>query len=552
MAEAELSLAEQVCLALVVDSPRHGWALVRELDPSGELGAIWSLSRSLTYRAVDLLERKGLVTRGAAEAGRGPNRMTLTATAAGETVSAAWLEEPVRHVRDLRTEFLLKATLLQRRDGDVLRLLDAQEAALTPRLEALGNDLADRSPVGLWRRESARAAQRFFGQVRAGLTDRPAAPAHTVAGSATAPSGAPSAAPAMSTDDRQLADRVTRPQRDALAETVEQLGAELGSAAVARTVELRGFGPDRPGEVALITGDTVTGRVLNGAIDDALVAGAEDLRSGERAATTVGVTVGAADAAAAGLTCGGTAKVLIQRADTLPELFWGDGLGVPRASITRLTGPTAGATLTVTQLGDRAGTLGDAAADEAAIGIATGQMRWGVGGVTAVDDGAHGELLVDVVWSSRRLFVVGSGELAATLQSVAVGLGWSTYTTNVVSEATTYLADATPSDAVVVLSHDPAIDTPVLCAALASAAGYVGALGSRRTQSARTQRLLAAGATPDQVASLHGPAGLDLGAAGPPEIAVSIVAEIIATRSGRGAAPLASTTGPIQNRFRTT
>ena len=164
----DLSLAEHVCLALVVEESRHGWAIVRELDRGGDLGAIWSLSRALTYRAVDQLVDKGFVRRGEVEAGHGPNRVTLTATSQGRRSSDRWLATPVRHVRDLRTEFLLKATLLGRRGGDVAALVVAQEAELAPVLAALAGD-DDGSPVGLWRRESALAAQRFFTALRTEL-----------------------------------------------------------------------------------------------------------------------------------------------------------------------------------------------------------------------------------------------------------------------------------------------------------------------------------------------------------------------------------------------
>jgi PadR family transcriptional regulator AphA len=160
------SLAEHVVLALVVEEPRHGWSIVRELSPDAELGAIWSLSRPLTYRAIDQLEAKGLVTRGEPQAGQGPTRVVVEPTAAGRRASRRWLLEPVRHVRDLRTEFLLKATLLRRSGGDLRPLLDAQEQALSPVLAALVAEPGEGSPVALWRAESAASAQRFFDRLR--------------------------------------------------------------------------------------------------------------------------------------------------------------------------------------------------------------------------------------------------------------------------------------------------------------------------------------------------------------------------------------------------
>ena len=105
-----------------------------------------------------------------------------------------------------------------------------------------------------------------------------------------------------------------------------------------------------------------------------------------------------------------------------------------------------------------------------------------------------------------------------------------------------------PRDAVLVLSHDPRLDAPALRGALATGAGYVGALGSRRTTAERSARLLADGLAPAQLDRIHAPCGLDIGGRTPEETAVSILAELIAARSGRPAAPLAATFGPINPR----
>ena len=100
-------------------------------------------------------------------------------------------------------------------------------------------------------------------------------------------------------------------------------------------------------------------------------------------------------------------------------------------------------------------------------------------------------------------------------------------------------------DAVIVLEHQHTIATPVLVAALRAKVGYVGALGSRRMQAARVRSLRDAGVSDDEIAALHCPTGLDLGARTPAESAVSIVAEIIADRAGRDAAPLRAGTNRI-------
>src|SRR5206468_8955884 len=88
--------------------------------------------------------------------------------------------------------------------------------------------------------------------------------------------------------------------------------------------------------------------------------------------------------------------------------------------------------------------------------------------------------------------------------------------------------------AIVVLTHDDKFDVPLLVGALASEAYYIGALGSRRNQERRRERLLEAGVDESELDRISGPCGLDLGAESQPETALSILAEIVAVRNGRG------------------
>ena len=150
--DAPLSLAEHVCLALVVEGVAHGWAIGSLLAPDGELGRVWSVSRPLTYRAIDVVVARGLLDRAGVEAGRGRDRQVLAPTAAGRRETRVWLDRPVAHLRDLRSELLLKLTLRRRRGLPVSPLLEAQ---LVKRHD--GDDLTAR-----WRAESARAARRFL------------------------------------------------------------------------------------------------------------------------------------------------------------------------------------------------------------------------------------------------------------------------------------------------------------------------------------------------------------------------------------------------------
>ena len=95
------------------------------------------------------------------------------------------------------------------------------------------------------------------------------------------------------------------------------------------------------------------------------------------------------------------------------------------------------------------------------------------------------------------------------------------------------------------LSHDPHVDAPALATALAGHVSYVGAMGSRATQSRRAERLLASGVTQQEIDRIHRPIGLDLGGRSSPEVALAIVAEILACHTGRDARPLRDRGGPI-------
>lgn len=156
-----LSLAEHVCLALVSEGIAHGWAVGAVLARDGELGRIWSLSRPLTYRAIDQLADKELVARTGTSPGRGRDRRTVAATSRGRRATQRWLDAPVEHVRDVRTELLLKLELRRRAGLELVPLLDAQAEAFAHRIELL-TSVREPDLVDLWRREHARAVRRFL------------------------------------------------------------------------------------------------------------------------------------------------------------------------------------------------------------------------------------------------------------------------------------------------------------------------------------------------------------------------------------------------------
>jgi molybdopterin-binding protein len=157
----DLTLAEHSCLALIGQGATHGWAVGTLLEPDGEIGRIWSLSRPLTYRAIDTLVERRLVTRKGTAAGRGRDRTMLRATAAGRRTTSAWLDAPVIHIRDVRTELLVKLALRRRAGLAVEPLLAAEQRTLVPTIDALTTGTTD-DLVDVWRGESAEAVRRFL------------------------------------------------------------------------------------------------------------------------------------------------------------------------------------------------------------------------------------------------------------------------------------------------------------------------------------------------------------------------------------------------------
>ena len=165
----DLPLGELVCLGLVDQGVDHGWAIGSLLAVDGELGRIWSLSRPLTYRAIDQLDHKGLLRREGHQ-GQGRERTTLSLTPDGQRTVRAWLDQPVGHVRDVRTELLLKLVLRRRQGLTLEPLLQAQQRQFERHFDALTIAGPASDPVDLWRRESARAVRRFLDAALAQLT----------------------------------------------------------------------------------------------------------------------------------------------------------------------------------------------------------------------------------------------------------------------------------------------------------------------------------------------------------------------------------------------
>ena len=173
-------------------------------------------------------------------------------------------------------------------------------------------------------------------------------------------------------------------------------------------------------------------------------------------------------------------------------------------------------------------------------------------------------VFADVFGPPPRLFVYGAVDTADAICAAARAVGWHTIVADargrfatrerlpnadeiIVAWPEEALAEVAPdhTTAILVLTHDDKFDVPLLVGALASEAYYVGALGSRRNQERRRERLLEAGVEEAELERISGPAGLDIGAHTPAETAVSMLAEIMALRSGRGGGRLKDSGGRI-------
>jgi xanthine dehydrogenase accessory factor len=245
--------------------------------------------------------------------------------------------------------------------------------------------------------------------------------------------------------------------------------------------------------------------------------------------------------------------------------------GEPVALATVIEGAEVGHKLLVGPGTARHGTLGTAGLDrvvarDAAAGLAAGSNAVRHYG----PDGQAGEEAVSVFIESfapaPRLLIIGAVDFTAALAAAAKLLGFDVIVCDarevfatprrfpmadevVVDWPHRYLGALTAPlggrDAVCVLTHDHKFDVPAIAAALDSDAGYVGAMGSRRTDEARRELLREEGLDDSLLDSLRSPIGLDIGARSPEETAVAICAEIISARTGRPGGPLRRARGPI-------
>jgi xanthine dehydrogenase accessory factor len=232
------------------------------------------------------------------------------------------------------------------------------------------------------------------------------------------------------------------------------------------------------------------------------------------------------------------------------------------ALVTVLAGSNPGAKMLVLTDGSTEGTLGDPVVDEAAARHAD-ELMWSQRSELREEGGET--LFVDVTFPPPRLIVFGAVDFAAALCRLAKAAGWRPFVVDprarfaqparfpdaeeVVAawpeEAFKRIGGIDRATAIAILTHDPKLDDAALVLALRSDAGYIGAMGSRRAQAKRKERLVAKGIDEGDLARISAPIGLDLGALTAEETALSIMAEIVAMRHGRDGGRLAHSSGRI-------
>lgn len=286
---------------------------------------------------------------------------------------------------------------------------------------------------------------------------------------------------------------------------------------VAWVVETDGLDDrDRADALAITPGGGRVGSLLSGALDDQLsdLAGRGSVRG-----RLVDLHIGDFDAMAAGLPRGCRARCLLVAATSLPAELWALVTArEPVCLVTRFEGDEVLDT-----------TLFDSETITAAGENVAQAFSRRVSDTVLVED-----TVITVLWPVSQLVVIGAGAVAEALGKAAGLLGWQTQIITDVGTATGVIAGLAAPDNLVVASHDVDVAGPALAAALSSDVGYIGALGARRMQKARADWLAYREIT--DLDRIHGPAGLDIGAETPAEIALSILAEAVAVKSASRAA----------------
>jgi xanthine dehydrogenase accessory factor len=341
--------------------------------------------------------------------------------------------------------------------------------------------------------------------------------------------------------------------------------------AVATVIGARGSSPRPVGAAMAVSSDgEALGSISGGCVEGAVYDTAERVLGGD-GPVVESFGYSDEDAFAVGLTCGGELEVLVAPADRDVLATWAEAVAqdAPVALATVVGGPAPlGASLLVGP-SSTVGSLGAEGLDVAVTDDARGMLA--VGQTGSRHYGSHGERRIDDVavlvqsfTPPPRMLVFGATDFAAAVSRIGVFLGYRVTVCDarpvfatprrfpeaheVVCEWPHRYLETTDLDArtvMCVLTHDPKFDVPLLEVALRRPAAYIGAMGSRRTHDDRLRRLREAGLTEQELARLHSPIGLDLGARTAEETAVSIAAEIVQHQWGGSGRPLARTSGDI-------
>lgn len=350
-----------------------------------------------------------------------------------------------------------------------------------------------------------------------------------------------------------------------LADRLLPLVAAGRRVAVATSIDVIGSSPHLAGTSMAVTADGgVIGSVSGGCVEEAALRDCRALLV-DGAARVRRFGFGDAAAAHAGLACGGELDVLVHPADAdvLGELA---EAAAGRAAVVAFVtaGPAAliGRAITPATVGALPVPGIPASAIRAAL---EGRRERGVSGPVVVECGdASLRLFVDVAAPQRRMVIGGATETAVALTAAAAAAGYRVTVCDVRGEflssarfpgaaevvvgrphEVVRAAGLTERDAVCVLGHDEDLDPLALAAALDGGAGFVGAIGSRATARSRRERLVDLGVDGTAIARLRMPIGLDIGARTPAELAVAVLAEVLAVRNGLDAAPLRTGAGPV-------
>ena len=327
--------------------------------------------------------------------------------------------------------------------------------------------------------------------------------------------------------------------------------------ALATVISVKKSAPRPPGAKMAVNADgEVIGAVSGGCVEGAVIELADQVLQG---APPRRVNFGISDDEAwgVGLPCGGEIEVWVQEYE--PGRFTDIARAGGRAAeVTLLEGDGAGAKLLYEEDGSASGSLGSSELDAEAKRAAE-DLLW-----TETSE-LRGPTFVDVVGPPQRLILFGAVPIAAALCTIAKATGWRPFVVDprqrfatrerlpdaeeIIAawpeEAFGQLGGIDPATSIAVLTHDPKLDDAALAIALRSPARFVGAMGSRRAQEARRERLLEAGFTDAELARLSAPLGLDLGAVTAEETALSILAEMVAARHGRDGGRLINASGRI-------